>query len=94
MSTDDNNFSSRTSKHSAVVGSATTFGTKATYAGSGTALIGGLAANEWLAVVGVLIAVLGFLTNLYFQHRRDKREEREHQRRMDHMATRPGDPHG
>jgi hypothetical protein len=91
MNTDENNFPSRTARHVAAVGGATTFSTKTTYAGGGTALVGGLTANEWLTVIGVLIAVLGFLTNLYFQHRRDKREEREHKRRMDHMASRPGD---
>lgn len=82
----------------AVEASATTLSAKAFYGGGSTAVVGGLTANEWLAIGGVVVAVLGFLTNLYFQHRRDLREERvaqleeiEHKRRMAQMASRPGD---
>lgn len=75
----------------AIDAAAATLGTKATYTGGGTAVVGGLTANEWLTIAGVLIAVLGFFTNLYFQHRRDQREELEHQRRMAQMASERGD---
>ena len=77
----------------AIDATAATFGTKATYTGGGTAVVGGLTSNELLTIIGVVIAVLGFLTNLYFQARRDYREEREHERRMAQLASRPGDLH-
>lgn len=75
----------------AIDAAAATFGSKATYTGGGAAVIGGVTSNELLTIVGVVVAVLGFITNLYFQHKRDMREEREHQRRMEHMRTKPGD---
>lgn len=78
--------------------SAATVATKATYTGGGTAALAGLTANEWLAIAGVVVAVLGFLTNLYFQRRRDLREEREHElevleqtRRIQKMNSQRGD---
>lgn len=77
----------------AIDATAATFGTKATYTGGGTAVVGGLTSNELLTIIGVVIALLGFLTNFYFQHRRDQREAREHERRMAQLASRPGDLH-
>lgn len=77
----------------AIDATAATLGTKATYTGGGTAVVGGLTSNELLTIIGVVIALLGFLTNFYFQHRRDQREAREHQRRMAKLVSRPGDLH-
>ena len=67
------------------------YATKVMGAGGTTALAGGLTANELMAFVGVILAALGFLTNLWFQRRRDRREDLEHQRRMEKMNTAPGD---
>lgn len=82
----------------AIEATAVALGNKATAGGAVTAAAGGLTKNEWLAVIGTTVAVLGYLTSLYFQHRRDQREARaaqmeeiEHQRRMAQMASRPGD---
>lgn len=82
----------------AIEASAVAIGNKATAAGGGAAVLGGLSANEWLAVIGAVVAVLGYLTSAYFQNRKDQREARaaqlveiEHKRRMEQMASRPGD---
>lgn len=60
---------------------------------------GWLASVNWIGLSGVLIALAGLLANLYFQHRRDKREqaereerrwreEREHQLRVEALKER------
>lgn len=42
---------------------------------------------NWLGLTGVLVAVIGLLANLYFQHRRDRREKEEGRRREElHQA--------
>lgn len=76
------------------------YASKLTTTGAGTAVVGGLSHNEVLAIIGAAVAVLGLLTNWYFQHRRDARERREderreaeHQKRMRQMQTKPGDLH-
>lgn len=65
--------------------------TKAMYGGAG-ASIGGLAmSNELLGVLGLLIALAGFAVNFYYRRKQDEREDREHQRRMRLIITKPGD---
>jgi hypothetical protein len=77
-------------------------GTKATYTGATTTTVGWILSSEFGVLAGVMIGVLGLLTNWWFQHRRDMREqadfarrerleELEHQRRMDKLRTKPGD---
>jgi Lysis protein S. len=71
-------------------------GNKVTWLGSGGAAVMSFLHSNLGVLSGILIAVLGYLTSLYFQRRRDKREERqlameerEHQRRMERMRSRP-----
>ena len=66
-------------------------GSKAAYGGATTTIGSWLLSSEFGVVVGILIGIAGLLTNLYFQHRRDQREEREHQKRMTQLATKPGE---
>ena len=40
----------------------------ATYGGSSAAVIFGLTANEFAAISGVVIAIIGLLVNIYFKH--------------------------
>ena len=70
---------------------------KVTQAGAGTTLLSWLLSSEGGMAFGICIGVLGLLVNFYYQHRRDKREhaahlmaEREHKKRMDRLATKPG----
>ena len=78
-------------RQAAIDATTSSIATKTTNTGSLTAIVGGLTANEWLAIAGAVIAVLGFFTNLYFQDRRDRREQREHERRMQLMESELGD---
>ncbi len=57
-------------------------GSKATYTGAGTTLLGWLTSNEFAVLVGVLIGVGGFIVNWYYRHKEDKRRQLEHERRM------------
>jgi len=50
--------------------------------GGATSLYGWLTSNEMLAFIGAVVAVLGFLVNLIFQVRRDRREAELHAARM------------
>ncbi len=38
--------------------------------GAGTATVGALTLNEWMALGGFLLALLSFLLNWYYQHKR------------------------
>ena len=51
---------------------------KATIGGGIMALFGGITATELAAVGGLVLAVLGFAVNLYFQWREDRRKSEEH----------------
>ncbi len=56
--------------------------TEVTKAGALTTGLGWLTSNTLIALVGLLMAILGFIVNLYFQHRRDKREAQLHDMKM------------
>lgn len=51
---------------------------KATIGGSIMALFGGITAAELAAVGGLALAFLGFIVNLYFQWKEDRRKSEEH----------------
>lgn len=44
-----------------------------------TAIVGVLTLQEWALVVGTLLGVLTYLTNLYFKRREDRRQSELHQ---------------
>lgn len=48
----------------------------AQYGGAGSAFIFGMSLEQFAALTGLLIALLGYFTNVYFQWRKDRREER------------------
>ena len=54
----------------------------ATYGGGASAVWFGLSANEWAALVGVLVAVMGLCVQVYYSRRRDRREVEYHVERM------------
>lgn len=55
---------------------------KTTTAGAGVAGLGWWFSSEAAVFVGILIGVLGLVVNVYFQMRRDRREQREHDARL------------
>lgn len=74
---------------------------KATIVGSITAVIGNLSSTDLAAYGGLLLAFLGYMTNLYFKHqenkfklREDHRREKEHLIRVANFNRRIGLPDG
>lgn len=43
--------------------------TATSYIGAGTAVVGGLNFNEWLALGGLIVAILGFIYNVWYKER-------------------------
>ena len=68
------------------------------YGGSASALWFGLSAGEFAAVAGAIVGVLGYLTQVYFNRRRDRRETADRlERQAEHearMAAMRGARHG
>lgn len=50
--------------------------TPVTYGASAFAVVTGLGFNEWVALGGLTLGVLTFVTNFYFKHKTYKLEER------------------
>jgi hypothetical protein len=57
-------------------------GSKATVVGSGTTLVSWLLSSQFGVLIGLILSIAGFLINLYFKARRDRRDQREHEARM------------
>lgn len=55
---------------------------KITVAGGGASFLGWVASIDWLAFVGIFIALVGLAINFYFSWQRNKREQKEHDLRM------------
>lgn len=51
------------------------------YGGGASALVFGLSASEFAAVVGAVVGVAGWLTQVFFNRRRDRRERLESEAR-------------
>ena len=47
--------------------------------GAATSVFGYLSSSDLLVILGVVTTVFGFITNLVFQQRRDKRAREEHE---------------
>jgi 4-hydroxybenzoate polyprenyltransferase len=63
---------------------------KATLGGAATGVIGWLASINWIGLLGVAIALMGLIANVYFQHRRDKREQLETAARIEALRAGKG----
>lgn len=74
-------------KQEAFDATAAAISSKVTYTGATAATASWLLSSEFGVLFGLLLGLLGLLTNLYFQHRRDKREEMLAQRQMDKMRS-------
>lgn len=54
-------------------------GSKVTAAGAGTSVVGTFLLNNMVGLVGLLIALAGYLTNVHYKRKANKRRETEHQ---------------
>lgn len=72
----------------AVEATAAASASKATYTGSATTMFGWLMSNEFIAVGGFVLAVLGFAVNLYFKIKEDRRQQRAHEAHMQDIWSR------
>ena len=57
-------------------------GHKTAQAGGATTLLGWFTSSEGTAIVGLIGMLTGLAIQLYYNRRRDKREQAEHDRRM------------
>lgn len=58
---------------------------KTTAGGAATSVVGTVSQVDILTIVGVVVAIAGFLVSLFFQLRRDRRENKEHEARMEEI---------
>lgn len=58
---------------------------KSTFGGAAVGLFGWLASINWIGLIGAAVAVVGLIANVYFQVRRDRREQRESDARIEAM---------
>lgn len=57
-------------------------GSKATYGGATTSIVGWVLSSEFGILFGILLGLGGFCVNWYYKHKEDKRQQAEHDRRM------------
>lgn len=59
-----------------------TVANKVTYAGGTTAVVGGMSANEWAALGGLVVAIVGLAVQWYYKRKADKRDAELHEARL------------
>lgn len=69
-------------KQSTIEAALAAAGSKATYAGAGASIWGWLTSSEAGVVIGILLGVIGFIVNLYFKWREDRRQQAAHEAQM------------
>ena len=57
-------------------------GSKATYTGATTSVLGWIMSSEFGVLVGIVLAIGGFLVNWYYKYKRDKRDQELHDEKM------------
>lgn len=70
---------SSTAENAVIVGSKV-----AAYGGSGAAVVSGLTLNELGVIVGIVVGVAGLVLGQVWSWRKDRREQREMEVRMQH----------
>jgi hypothetical protein len=78
--------------HAAAEATAIAITGQATKVGGLTSVVAWLADNGYVALFGLMLAAASLLVNVWFQWQRDRREKREHERRMWLMKTKPDHP--
>ena len=69
-------------KQEAYEATAAAVASKATYGGAGGSFAGFMLSNEFVALVGLLIALAGFLVNWHYRAAQDRRDQIEHEARL------------
>ena len=64
---------------------------KTTVAGGAGATFFGVTANEFAALVGVVVALMSFIVSLYFQLRKDKRDKELYEAQLAQVKMRRSD---
>ncbi len=62
---------------------------KLTFLGGGVGALFGFLHQNLVAICGIALGLVGYFTNLYFQKRKDAREERLAQRQLEKWRTAP-----
>lgn len=78
--------------HTAVETTTIAISSYVTKAGGVTTAVAWLANNGYVAFLGLMLAAVSLVINIWFQFQRDRREKREHERRMWLMKTAPDHP--
>lgn len=71
-----------TETHGAFDTAMAAFGSKATYTGATTSILGWIMSSEFGILIGIVLGVGGFIVNWYYKAKQDKREQELHDRRM------------
>lgn len=58
--------------------------------GAATGIVGWLTSINWIGLIGAFVAIVGLMVNIYFQHRRDKREQLETAARIEALRAGKG----
>jgi hypothetical protein len=58
---------------------------KITYTGASTSAVAWVFSSEFGILFGVLIGLGGFVVNLYYKRKQDKREQDEHDKKMNSL---------
>lgn len=62
----------------------------ASYIGSATAIVSSLTLTDIGILVGIFTAIGTFIFSWVYQHRKDRRDQREHEARMAQLAAEEG----
>lgn len=57
-------------------------GSKATYTGASASVLGWMISSEFGVLFGLFLGLAGLAINWFYKHKEDKRQQAEHDRRM------------
>jgi hypothetical protein len=60
-------------------------GSKATYTGASTSVVSWVLSSEFGILIGILLGVGGLAVNWYYRAKEDRRQQAEHDRRMENL---------
>lgn len=69
-------------QHATLDATLASVGSKATYTGATTSVLGWVLSSEFGILLGVTLGIGGFIVNWYYKYKQDRREQLEHERRM------------